>query len=193
MMVTRDVQEVTQVGNRSYVSVGRLRSNGDIISLRQEYVNRKGEPAQGFCVLLSSPSRRCAPSSGAHHALYRTTSSSCNSARHLHQPPANPHRRVCPGRRSAPSAGHPLSPACHPDARRRRHLVNHHSLLAMAEWGAAQSSAIKQVRGFPTERTRHVSTLQRLFRRLDPTSLEAALTTVFDLRPWQSAAGPVAL
>lgn len=68
-------------------------------------------------------------------------------------------------------------------------LCNHRSLLAIAEWGAAQSSAIKQALGFPM----HVSTLQRLFRRLDRTSLEMATldddgTPLLTLRPYQEAA-----
>ncbi len=59
-------------------------------------------------------------------------------------------------------------------------LANHTSLLAIAEWGAAQSDAIKRALGFPTTRTPHHSTLQRLFRRLDPDALEAALHAYFD-------------
>lgn len=59
-------------------------------------------------------------------------------------------------------------------------LANHTSLLAIAEWGAAQSRAITRALGFPTPRTPHGSTLQRLFRRLDPLALEAALHTYFD-------------
>ncbi len=59
-------------------------------------------------------------------------------------------------------------------------LANHRSLLAIAEWGAAQSDAIKHVLGFPTAQTPHVSTLQRLFRRLDPAAVEAVLTAFFD-------------
>lgn len=59
-------------------------------------------------------------------------------------------------------------------------LANHRSLLAMAEWGAAQTSAIKRALGFPSDHTPHVSTLQRLFRRLDPAALEAALTAALD-------------
>jgi predicted transposase YbfD/YdcC len=59
-------------------------------------------------------------------------------------------------------------------------LANHTSLLAIAEWGAAQSDAIKHALGFPTAHTPHGSTLQRLFRRLDPVALEAALHTCFD-------------
>lgn len=59
-------------------------------------------------------------------------------------------------------------------------LANHRSLLAIAEWGAAQSAAIKHALGFPKALTPHGSTLQRLFRRLDPTALEAALTASLD-------------
>ena len=59
-------------------------------------------------------------------------------------------------------------------------LANHCSLLAIAEWGAAQSDAIKRALGFAKGRTPHSSTLQRLFRRLDPDSLATAVTTFFD-------------
>src|ERR671933_1094235 len=58
-------------------------------------------------------------------------------------------------------------------------LANHLSLLAIAEWGAAQPVAIKRVLGFPKERTPHYSTLQRLFRRLDPDALATALRDFF--------------
>jgi predicted transposase YbfD/YdcC len=61
-------------------------------------------------------------------------------------------------------------------------LANHRSLLAIAEWGAAQTEEMKRTLGFPTPRTPHVVTLQRVFRRLDPSSLERALTTFFDPR-----------
>jgi predicted transposase YbfD/YdcC len=59
-------------------------------------------------------------------------------------------------------------------------LANHTSLLAIAEWGAAQTDAIKRALGFPKACTPHDSTLQRLFRRLDPDALATALTTVVD-------------
>lgn len=86
-------------------------------------------------------------------------------------------------------------------------LANHTSLLAIAEWGAAQSTAMKRALGFPSATTPHISTLQRLFRRLDPIALEAALHTCFDpnlpgevraRQPgrgagWQSPARPAAL
>ena len=61
-------------------------------------------------------------------------------------------------------------------------LCNHRSLLAIAEWGAAQPPATKLAVGFPQQQTPHVSTLQRLFRRLDPACLAAALTSFFDPR-----------
>jgi predicted transposase YbfD/YdcC len=61
-------------------------------------------------------------------------------------------------------------------------LANHRSLLAIAEWGAAQSDAIKHLLGFPTSSIPHVSTLQRLFRRLEPAALESALMDYFDPR-----------
>ena len=58
-------------------------------------------------------------------------------------------------------------------------LSNHLSLLAIAEWGAAQPVAIKLALGFPKDRTPHYSTLQRLFRRLDPDALATALRDFF--------------
>ena len=62
-------------------------------------------------------------------------------------------------------------------------LSNHLSLLAIAEWGAAQPVAIKRALGFPKDRTPHYSTLQRLFCRLDPDALAAALHEFFDPQP----------
>ncbi len=59
-------------------------------------------------------------------------------------------------------------------------LANHRSLLAMAEWAADQSEDMKRALGFPTGRTPHVSTLHRVFRRLDPAALEHALTDFFE-------------
>lgn len=59
-------------------------------------------------------------------------------------------------------------------------LCNHGSLLAIAEWGAAQSRSLQHALGFPNGRTPHVSTLQRLFQRLDPAALAHALTAFFD-------------
>ena len=59
-------------------------------------------------------------------------------------------------------------------------LSNHLSLTAIAEWGADQSPEIKRALGFPKPTTPHVSTLQRLFARLDPAALAAALRDYFD-------------
>lgn len=55
-------------------------------------------------------------------------------------------------------------------------LANHHSVLAIAEWGARQAPALLRSLGFPTDRTPCQSTLQRLFRQLDSDALAAALT-----------------
>lgn len=60
-------------------------------------------------------------------------------------------------------------------------LANHRSILAIAEWGASQSPVVLATFGFPKGVTPHQSTLQRLFRRLDPTALSAALTQALDL------------
>ena len=59
-------------------------------------------------------------------------------------------------------------------------LSNHLSLTAIAEWGADQSPEIKRALGFPKTKTPHLSTLQRLFARLDPAELAAALRDYFD-------------
>jgi predicted transposase YbfD/YdcC len=58
-------------------------------------------------------------------------------------------------------------------------LANHLSVLAIAEWGATQRRALLAQLGFPAGVTPHQSTLQRLFRKLDPVALAAALTRVF--------------
>jgi predicted transposase YbfD/YdcC len=59
-------------------------------------------------------------------------------------------------------------------------LSNHLSLLAIAEWGHDLSPDLKRALGFPKNRTPHVSTLQRLFQRLDPPALASALQDYFD-------------
>jgi predicted transposase YbfD/YdcC len=59
-------------------------------------------------------------------------------------------------------------------------LANHPSERAIAEWGADQDAATKRALGFPQAVTPHQSTIQRLFRRLDPVALAAALSRVFD-------------
>jgi hypothetical protein len=54
-------------------------------------------------------------------------------------------------------------------------LANHLSPLAIAQWGAEQDDARKRAMGFPKGMTPHQSTFARLFRRLDPAVLSAAL------------------
>ena len=54
-------------------------------------------------------------------------------------------------------------------------LANQHSVLAMAEWGASQSPQLLQTLGFPMGQTPHQSTLARLFQRLDPAPVTAAI------------------
>lgn len=55
-------------------------------------------------------------------------------------------------------------------------LANHLSPLAIAQWGAEQDTLTKQAMGFTKGITPHQSTFQRLFRRLDPAVLSAALS-----------------
>ena len=58
-------------------------------------------------------------------------------------------------------------------------LANHHSVLAIAEWGARQEAAILVALGFAEGRTPCQSTLQRLFRHLDGDALSARLSACF--------------
>lgn len=58
-------------------------------------------------------------------------------------------------------------------------LSNHLSILAIAEWGAGQSHDILQALGFQNRVTPHHSTIQRLFRKLNPDNLSTALTRYF--------------
>jgi predicted transposase YbfD/YdcC len=62
-------------------------------------------------------------------------------------------------------------------------LSNHLSVLAMAEWGTSQRPDLLHALGFPDGVTPHQSTLQRLFRKLHPDTLSAALTSHFALAP----------
>jgi predicted transposase YbfD/YdcC len=55
-------------------------------------------------------------------------------------------------------------------------LANHRSVLAIAEWGARQDLALLEDLGFSRGRTPCQSTLQRLLRHLDGTTLAATLT-----------------
>lgn len=59
-------------------------------------------------------------------------------------------------------------------------LSNCFSLLAIAEWIADQPPQIRQALGLPHERTPKQSTLHRLFRRLDPAQLSAAMNNYFE-------------
>lgn len=58
-------------------------------------------------------------------------------------------------------------------------LANHLSELAIAEWGAAQSRSLLHALGFARGVTPHQTTVQRLFRALDPACLARALTASF--------------
>lgn len=58
-------------------------------------------------------------------------------------------------------------------------LSNHLSVLAIAEWGASLSRDLLETLGFRDGVTPHQSTLQRLFRRLDPDVPSEALTAHF--------------
>jgi hypothetical protein len=54
-------------------------------------------------------------------------------------------------------------------------LANHLSVLAIAEWGAAQSAHVRRALGFTGDRMPHQTTLHRLFARLDARLLAATL------------------
>ncbi|MDO8671650.1 MAG: ISAs1 family transposase [Dehalococcoidia bacterium] len=58
-------------------------------------------------------------------------------------------------------------------------LSNHLTVLAIAEWGASQHSNLLLILGFPDGVTPHQSTLQRLFGKLNPDHLSAALNSYF--------------
>lgn len=58
-------------------------------------------------------------------------------------------------------------------------LANHLSVLAVAQWGAAQSAEVLLALGFPAGVAPHQTTLHRLLRQLDPDALAAALTAFF--------------
>jgi predicted transposase YbfD/YdcC len=58
-------------------------------------------------------------------------------------------------------------------------LSNHLSILAIAQWGKRQSPAVLTALGFPAGVTPHQTTMQRLFRKLDPLPLARALTACF--------------
>jgi len=58
-------------------------------------------------------------------------------------------------------------------------LANHLSVLAMAHWGARQQRSLLEHLGFRGGKTPHQSTLQRLFRTLDPAALSVAMGRYF--------------
>lgn len=55
-------------------------------------------------------------------------------------------------------------------------LSNHLSVLAIAEWGSSQHHNLLRALGFPDGVTPHQSTIQRLFSKLSPDHLSAALS-----------------
>jgi predicted transposase YbfD/YdcC len=69
-------------------------------------------------------------------------------------------------------------------------LANHHSVLAIAEWGARQDAATLAALGFPTARTPCQSTLQRLFRHLDGHAMAARLSACFGARTRPKTSAP---
>lgn len=58
-------------------------------------------------------------------------------------------------------------------------LANHTSVLAIAEWGRRQSRSLLAELGLPETSAPCQSTVQRLFRRLDPDAVSAALSAAF--------------
>lgn len=59
-------------------------------------------------------------------------------------------------------------------------LANHHSVLAIAQWGANQSPQIQQALGFQPGSMPHQTTLQRLFKQIQPTDFAAVLAKLFE-------------
>jgi predicted transposase YbfD/YdcC len=59
-------------------------------------------------------------------------------------------------------------------------LANHTSVLAMAEWAACQPRHVRRALGFRRDTTPHQTTRERLFGRLDPAAVAAAVQRVFD-------------
>ena len=110
----------------------------------------------------------------------------------------SPRSRVTPSEQVVVNPGGLLaSLAAVPDPRRRQGtrfplaailalavaaiLSNHLSVLAIAEWGADQGQELLSALGFPRAVTPHQSTLQRLFRKVDPKHLSEALSRYFAL------------
>ncbi len=81
--------------------------------------------------------------------------------------------------RSPPPARQTLPSRCHPRPRCHRSACHHLSVLAIAQWGKRQSPAVLAALGFPDGITPHQTTIQRLFRKLDPLPLAITLTACF--------------
>src|SRR6516225_1417098 len=65
-----------------------------------------------------------------------------------------------------------------PDPRRRqgrRHPLAAVLALAIAQWAGEQDASVRVALGLPAGKASHQSTLQRLFAKLDPDRLVAAL------------------
>jgi hypothetical protein len=58
-------------------------------------------------------------------------------------------------------------------------LANHTSVLAIAEWAGRQTRHVRRALGFRRDTTPHQTTIQRLFARLDPADVAAAVARVF--------------
>jgi len=76
-------------------------------------------------------------------------------------------------------------------------LANHLSVLAIAEWGAAQTDEMRRALGFADGVTPHQTTLHRVFARLDACLLAATLAYAFGTpagnTAWQRGAQAVAV
>lgn len=79
-----------------------------------------------------------------------------------------------PDRRSRHGRRHPLAAVL--GLATAAMLSGARSLYAMAQWGRLQPAAVVSGLGFTRERTPSVSTLHEVFKTLDVTAFEAALT-----------------
>lgn len=61
-------------------------------------------------------------------------------------------------------------------------LANHTSVLAIAEWAERQTRHVRRALGFRRHTTPHQTTIQRLFARLDPQEVAAAVERLFEAR-----------
>jgi predicted transposase YbfD/YdcC len=72
-------------------------------------------------------------------------------------------------------------------------LSGHHSVLAIAEWGARQSADVLTRLGFPDGHTPWQSTLHRLFARLDIDAIARMLTDHFTTQPETTSTAPTGI